>query len=271
MPKPPEAIHTRAASSSKPKTRKSIRIDNPFTITDSEWHRIFVNRAKNLLRTHEHDWKFLATAESDVFQQSRSTQTPEILLVPIVQVLVFQVVMLKFFPTTRRPSMEGIEFITSRIDTLWIASKSCGSNDSTDMIVSTKLELEEKLQQVFDADDIQGQENPLNILLPAYETMWRIVLRIFLEVRFRCMDEDRLTSTRLFKSFHESPIGKFEEPTLKLSSGPMLIRILVGALLLEIDGDFELIGDKTGEVLSGMPLENGRGAYAGPRLKVKEA
>ncbi|KAF7900557.1 uncharacterized protein EAF01_007859 [Botrytis porri] len=28
-------------------------------------------------------------------------------------------------------------------------------------------------------------ENPLNILLPAYETLWRIVLRCFLEISFR--------------------------------------------------------------------------------------
>jgi hypothetical protein len=27
--------------------------------------------------------------------------------------------------------------------------------------------------------------NPLNVLLPAYETMWRVVIRGFLEIRYR--------------------------------------------------------------------------------------
>jgi cytochrome P450 len=52
---------------------------------------------------------------------------------------------------------------------------------------------------------IDGRENPLNIILPAYETLWRVVLRCFLEFRFRRGPDDDFTSQSIFMNFMSKP------------------------------------------------------------------
>jgi hypothetical protein len=105
----------------------------------------------------------------------------------IVQVLVFRVMVAKFFPTSP-PSKTDIEHITSRINSLWIASKECGT-DGTEAL-SIKSDLDQEIQQVFRPENDDSRKNPLKTFLPAYKTLWHVVIWTFLEVRFRSASDD---------------------------------------------------------------------------------
>ncbi|KAI1554581.1 hypothetical protein PtrEW4_012263, partial [Pyrenophora tritici-repentis] len=46
-------------------------------------------------------------------------------------------------------------------------------------------------------DPLDPSQNPMNLLLPAYETMWRVVLRCFLEVQHRAAQNKNIWTTVL--------------------------------------------------------------------------
>lgn len=70
--------------------------------------------------------------------------------------------------------------ITERINGLWIQAKDTGKPKESD-----KHELEEALAQVIpQVKRSNPHENPLNLIIPAYETLWRVVLSGFLQVTF---------------------------------------------------------------------------------------
>ncbi|EPE30528.1 Cytochrome P450 [Glarea lozoyensis ATCC 20868] len=81
-------------------------------------------------------------------------------------------------------TVKDIQYITSNINSLWMASKDCSLEP-----LPQKKALLEQLSNIFSIfpplDPNGDSRNPLNIILPAYETLWRVVLRCFLEVHFR--------------------------------------------------------------------------------------
>jgi hypothetical protein len=73
--------------------------------------------------------------------------------------------------------------VGSAINKLWQASK------SADRTTWPRWEDQEKLHQLLQAltglDPTETDQNPMNYILPAYETMWRAVFRGLLEIQFR--------------------------------------------------------------------------------------
>ncbi|CAG8956223.1 hypothetical protein HYFRA_00003603 [Hymenoscyphus fraxineus] len=200
-------------------------IDNAFTTVDPILAKHFVNRSKALLKTPSEDWKKLAQFASDQAKQFaivKHKTSESFPLLPMVQTLVFHVIMRKFFPQTPKPSDGDVEFVTSRINSLWIASKGITRQDEAHLH-NQKKELHQRLQTMFSLSESQfGHENPLNILLPAYETMWRVVLRIFLEVQFLSASRRPLEFAEQLESFSADPtIEKFEEAT-RMSDGMLV-------------------------------------------------
>ena len=80
---------------------------------------------------------------------------------------------------------ESILTITNSINTLWIQSKDTKVPSEAD-----KRTLKEALAKLFPAMNLletersDNRENPLNLIIPAYETLWRVVLSGFLHVTF---------------------------------------------------------------------------------------
>lgn len=192
---------------------KAFGLENSFTTTGKEYHDVFVNLAKKKLRMLDSDWKEVASLACsprfnyELFKsnhnRSESTEHWSANLVNLVQGLVFRVVMFKFFPDTAEPSFDDTNFLTTAINDLWVGSKCCTTHDQNDQI-RMKAELATRLETVFQSP-ITGRGNPLNILLPAYETLWRVVLHCFLEVRFRASEEQLASYRNLFKSFLANP------------------------------------------------------------------
>ena len=76
--------------------------------------------------------------------------------------------------------VESISTIAEKINSLWIQSKGSKTPAKSD-----KHDIEEALAKVVPKlGPRKGHENPLNLILPAYETLWRVVLSGFLHVSF---------------------------------------------------------------------------------------
>ncbi|KAF1351463.1 hypothetical protein EJ07DRAFT_169016 [Lizonia empirigonia] len=113
---------------------------------------------------------------------------------------------------TSKTQFDDVKFIGRRINELWIQCKMTEAepDGAKPPIWSDEKDLHAALRRVtvgkkiFDMpgmfpedvpDDKPGDtttldptkptENPMNLLLPAYETMWRVILRCFLEIKHR--------------------------------------------------------------------------------------
>lgn len=75
---------------------------------------------------------------------------------------------------------ESILTITESINTLWIQSKGKWGPSKVD-----KSTLRNALKKFFPGwDPSNNRESPLNLIIPSYETLWRVVLAGFLQVTF---------------------------------------------------------------------------------------
>ena len=80
----------------------------------------------------------------------------------------------------RKLDDESIVTITESINTLWIQSK-----DEQEPSEADKSTLQEALEKFFPRRDLSNnRESPLNLIIPSYETLWRVVLAGFLRVTF---------------------------------------------------------------------------------------
>ncbi|KAL2073068.1 hypothetical protein VTL71DRAFT_10392 [Oculimacula yallundae] len=106
-------------------------INNAFTTTDPIYHREFVTQAKGLIRPPNQGWETLTRSGKEIVGSriediklgSDSVNSGTLHLVRFVQNLVFRIVILKFFPESKTPSLEDVEFITTSINHLWMESK----------------------------------------------------------------------------------------------------------------------------------------------------
>lgn len=83
---------------------------------------------------------------------------------------------------------KAVERVATAINKLWIASKrkDLVCEDQLDAAhVKMKSMLLEDLHSIIHHNKADSQKNPLNLLLPAYETMWRVVKMGFLELYWR--------------------------------------------------------------------------------------
>ncbi|KAI9724502.1 MAG: hypothetical protein M1812_000570 [Candelaria pacifica] len=168
---------------------QTFRIDNAFTTTDMGYWRRFRQDSARMLRKSDEQWRSFAGTAAEIVHRLAMTaingydRTSGVILVSLVQSLVLKFAI--FFMFDVQPSTlddATVAVIADKINSLWIASK---HHDSAQSIAKDQKTLFAALQRIMPYDDENRRENPLNLILPAYETMWRIVLRCFLEVKFR--------------------------------------------------------------------------------------
>ncbi len=192
---------------------ENFGIENPFTTIDEEYHKDFKGKIAKTLKTSDEEWWRLWTlskgiAHNHVAKQGSKTAIP---LVSLVQSVVFKVVMLKFFPDDSRLDEDAaIANITRLINTIWMDSKSSQTLKSTpgmlftlkkilkrylslDSVTGNLAALKNNLAYVLPTADCETpRESPLNIILPTYETLWRVVFNCTIEVLFRHEDRNSL-------------------------------------------------------------------------------
>lgn len=161
-------------------------IDNAFTTFDNTYRKQFREQAEGKLILTDEKWKGLADFAHTLVSKSLQPEANrnEIPLVPLVQSLALKISMHILFgldPLTLNNTT--ISNLAHQINELWLESKLSPLNDTK--IIGLKEDLEENLGKIFPKESLELIKTPMNLILPAYETMWRIVFRCFLEVAFR--------------------------------------------------------------------------------------
>ena len=159
---------------------KAFNIDNAFTTKDDEDRKSFTHEARTKLsEIKEADWKRIAGHADALLQHGLGRK--QCCLDSLVRSMSFKITLHTLFELDpMKMEDEFIEAITSSINDLWVESKNL-----VEPSAPTKKKLREALARFFPNTEFSGQGNPLNFILPAYETLWRVVLSCFIEVVFR--------------------------------------------------------------------------------------
>jgi hypothetical protein len=214
---------------SKPNQRlvTAFGIDNVFTTFDQKYHDELRRKIEDSLEMNNNPYSRMQLAQiasvriQEYVQEYKVKETP-MPLVKLIQVLVFKTVVSIFFPNEGEINIGHAERITSLMNSLWYDSKNpiklalAKYSPAHSGIAWERAELHCLLRYVFqDAlrniprfDPIPPRDNPLNVLLPAYMGLFRVVLRCFLEVGFKRHpndDQDQKMWKELFQMFIQNP------------------------------------------------------------------
>jgi hypothetical protein len=173
---------------------KTFGIDNAFTTIDPEYHKKFLKGVVAQLKTPEEEWAAMSASATDFVRHGLAQgelQISGILLAPMIQTVVLKIVLSKFFPQEAQLDQHAaIETVAACINVLWIDSKTddaaveAGAKSRT--ALSYQKSLRTALKKILPEHDAGvPRRNPLNIILPAYETLWRVVLRCLIETFWR--------------------------------------------------------------------------------------
>lgn len=177
-------------------------IDNAFTTTDTKYHREFVNISGARINLSNARWESLSKdierlLHGNIERQRISSGT--VLFSRLLQITVLRAVLPILFPNSGAPDLPEEEqddiayFIADKINCLWIESKTARQANPKDL-----HSLEEACQKLLPGIAIDSpRDSPLNLILPAFETLWRIVFRCFIEVQFRSKDDFEFNKTLL--------------------------------------------------------------------------
>ncbi|CRL25391.1 Cytochrome P450 [Penicillium camemberti] len=186
-------------------------IDNAFTRTDSVHASMFVEKVKPLINLSAKQWHntsefarvtashwvengFPVPDHSDGSSCHEGKQKPSnnkinvdrnrINVASLAQILSLKVVLWLFFNQKTQPQTcdENILNLAQSINRVWISSKLNSAEKDIPRFEDDVL-LQTSLVNIFGKHD-HPEDNPLNLILPSFETMWRVVLRAFLEIRF---------------------------------------------------------------------------------------
>ena len=207
-----QQYHDCKAARVKPNGRlvEVFGISNVFTNQSAEgFSKTTTRKMKAACKMESHDdpgdWTELRTCAIECFNEylQRMGQDSPINLAELVQFVTLKVSLFYLFDNVRAASttsdtFEDIRLIGRQINDLWVDSKKSESqrprwNDQHDLHKSLRrvtIVSPEVMPGAFPGNEycpepIDASENPLNFLLPAYETMWRVVLRCFVETRLR--------------------------------------------------------------------------------------
>ncbi|KAL8923695.1 MAG: hypothetical protein Q9208_004447 [Pyrenodesmia sp. 3 TL-2023] len=183
---------------------RAFRIDNGFTTIDPAHAREFRGKASQTLRdVTRGDWNrigikahgFARTYFENHGSQNRGR------LGTIVQIVTLKVVLSVFFEVEEGlMTDEAMLGIAENINLLWIQSKSSAGSRSGDFRI-----LEDFLKRLG-LDWANSKDNPLNMLLPVYETLWRVVANCLVEVVFRPSADPEWYM--LLKAFRANPTSE---------------------------------------------------------------
>lgn len=173
---------------------KVFGIDNAFTTTNESYLRQFKTLVtQKFSKLGPDEWIELAKAtdilvrrgiEKETWKDDKTTSQSQFELTPFVQLLSLKLTLFVLFgidPMHLEDS--SVLDVADSINNLWIGSKGGYSRET---LASERKRLMAALSEIFPPPRPKTpKENPLNLILPAYETLWRVVFRCFLGISFR--------------------------------------------------------------------------------------
>ncbi|KAI2469554.1 hypothetical protein F4781DRAFT_431260 [Annulohypoxylon bovei var. microspora] len=173
-----------------------FKINNSFTTMDQNIHEGFVISAKSVIHSmNPHKWaNFFAVSEAALDRAcgALAAQTP-LPLAAIARFVVFVAMLHQFFDAELTGNTDFADAVeaTEAINNLWERSKDTqtarpGSDAEQERLQAS---LKRLLPKCFPCPP---EKHPLNIILPAYETMWRVVLLTYVSAGFRDVHPETL-------------------------------------------------------------------------------
>ena len=165
---------------------RAFGIDNSFTTTEELWALDFKSKAPEKLWNQQRrmGWQHISETANQLISR-RLLAIPRhgeyISLNVLIQYLTLKSsIELVSSPNPLQFDDDVILDIASCINELWVHSKEIQAGCTQGL-----KSLDRALHRAQLNDSHDPRKNALNYLLPAYETLWRVVLRCFLEVTFR--------------------------------------------------------------------------------------
>ncbi|GLB06558.1 hypothetical protein AtubIFM57258_001868 [Aspergillus tubingensis] len=171
---------SRALSNSR--FKKAFCIRNAFTSSDEDFVTQHVKDIKMLINLTPLQWSHLSQSLQESARYWVNSSEGTFHLASITQTLTLRLVLVGIFKLEPMipPSVDLFFADFARcINESWVLAKGLDILSFED-----NEELRDCVTAFFpSSDQFQPDENPLNVILPGYETSWRVALRMFLEIR----------------------------------------------------------------------------------------
>ncbi|RYC56870.1 hypothetical protein CHU98_g9337 [Xylaria longipes] len=195
-----KALEDRLKLRAKPNARLVVAfgLDNSFTTHNRQVHQEFLKSANNAIHlVHTDEWIKLGEDTRTVLDlclQHFKDELPYIPLAPktssdqveVLRLVSFSLVLRVLFDI--EPSAVDLNEATNATDAinrLWIQSK---NHDAMPSPYDKRL-LNNALGRLLPDEPMRGDcPSPLNLIMPAYETLWRVVLLTFVSIASRAVD-----------------------------------------------------------------------------------
>ena len=160
---------------SKPNVRlvHSFGLQNTFVSADSVVRKQFVTRARDILRQHTRHFAAFpdivrgVVAGSALRLQSPSRE-PSIPFATFIQVVTLRIVVGSLLGgNVPEDTDDETVFVVEAINDLWTLSKKNSHSPPTALLESLNMHLHQWMPELY--------ERPLDYVIPAYETMWRVI------------------------------------------------------------------------------------------------
>ena len=168
---PAQSLPQQLRSRAIPNVRlaRAFQITNTFVSEDVDVHKLFVRQAGSLLSKVSKPDGLACFAEQSTLAVDRylSDSAPRLRdgYEPFVQHVTFATILSTFFDVAEPPSPDDVLTVTRGINNLWRLSKA-GNVMPAHMLDEINVRLREWIPQ---------HQNPLDFVLPTFETMWRVV------------------------------------------------------------------------------------------------
>lgn len=168
---------------------RAFKIKNAFTAMSENDRIAFRNHAKEKLRrVDENQWKDIARLATQILRekvQVCSEGQTRIHLVTLIQALSLK---MSFYVLYQQDPLtlddKAVSSLAWTINALWIMSKKIYPNEK--QMKFHQHNLSKDLNTLLPNHSLTcPRETPMNFIIPAYETLWRVVLQGFIEVTFR--------------------------------------------------------------------------------------
>ncbi|KAI4761779.1 hypothetical protein E4T52_05988 [Aureobasidium sp. EXF-3400] len=210
-------------------------IESCFNSSDEKACKGFRTQVEKLLYVEESEWVNFASTARETAKEALDVQGDTISLFRVVQLLTLKTMMRVLWPDRdpKQSTNEQISILAHEVNLQWLRSKECNADDDPTWLFDKQTSLKDAVKAVFpDWDETDSEHNPCNLILPGYETMWRVVLRCFVEVKAR-NHHQAVSWKRAMDNFSKKPTKQqLEAPMVRYATKVAAVHIAKEALRL---------------------------------------
>lgn len=161
-----------------------FHLENAFTTMDDNDYKEFRKVAAGKISITSDKWVHVAKYAKMLVGNTENQCRFQLL--PLVQTLSLKISLyILFDKDPLRLDNRHVSSIAYAINELWEESKHTLSSGHVQFLQGS---LQKAILAIFPGQSLAPRDTPMNLIIPAYETLWRVVLRLFLEVSFRNPD-----------------------------------------------------------------------------------